>query len=663
VATSLPDGGGASRLRRILLAIVITLWACGPRAPAAPDARRSAADVEWTVYGGDNAQRKYSPLADIDAENASRLRIAWRWSSPDNDVVKRRPELHLNLFEATPVMADGVVYVATNLHNVAAIDATTGKTLWVYDSGARLESLPPPSYGFTHRGVALFRGPEGTRVLLASRGYLTALDGRTGRPIDTFGDGGRVDLTKGLRRPVDRRSYGQNSPPLVIGDVVVVGSVVNDGWGKKQAPPGDVRGFNARTGALLWTFHTVPQQGEVGNETWLDQSWRDTGHVNVWSMMSADEELGLVYLPLTSPTNDFYGGHRPGDNLFDESIVCLEAKTGKRVWHFQAVHHGLWDYDLPAAPVLADAVVDGRPRKILAQVSKQAFVYVLDRTTGAPIWPIEERPVPKSNVAGERASPTQPFPTKPPPFDRQGLTPDDLIDFTPGLRAAARKWLELFETGALFTPPSERGTLVVPGQVGGASWAGAAFDPETQMLYVPSVTNPHLVVVGKPPPDVGVEFDFVGRPIRDVLGAAGLPLTKPPYGRITAINLRTGDHAWMVPHGSGPRDHPLLRDLKLPPLGWPSRGFVLVTKTVLFAAQEPLVIREAGSGALRLEAAVREPFLRVLDKLTGRTMREIPLPANATGSPMTYRARGRQFVLVPVGGGGIPAELVALALE
>jgi quinoprotein glucose dehydrogenase len=575
--------------------------------------------------------------------------------------VQKDPSLHLNLFEGTPVMIGGVLYVSTSLHQVAAIDAASGRTLWVYDPGVH-ESGPPTSLGFTHRGVSAWGEGRERRIFHGTGdAYLLALDALSGEPIGSFGKEGRVDLTLGLRRPVDRKYYGVNSPPLVIGDVVVVGSIITDRWPYQEGLPGDVRGFDARTGKLLWTFHTVPRPGEVGYDTWLEGSAERAGQANVWTLMSADEELGYIYLPLSTPTNDDYGGHRPGDNLFGESIVCVEARTGRRVWHFQAVHHGLWDYDLPAAPVLADIVVEGKPIKALAQVSKQAFLYVLDRTTGEPVWPIEERPVPASTVAGEKASPTQPFPTRPAAFDRQGLSEDDLIDFTPALRAEARAIVSFFDYGPLFTPPTLKGLIVLPGRIGGGSWAGAAYDPESHVLYVPSVTLPYIVRLVEP--ETG-DAKHVSEVLRPQIGPQGLPLTKPPYGRITAIDLDTGEHLWMVPHGSGPRDHPVLKHLDLPPLGWNSRGFVFLTKTLLFSAQGPHVaqVRAPRMNSSEIFSTTREPLFRAFDKKTGELLFEIELPANAGGAPMTYETGGRQFIVVPIGGGGVPAELVALAL-
>lgn len=597
---------------------------------AAQHAPRTTGD--WIAYGADARNAKYSSLSDIDASNAKDLRIAWRWSSPDNAIAQARPGLHLNLFEGTPVALDGSLYVATGLHQVASIDARTGQTRWVYDPGIYKRGTPQ-RLGFVHRGVAVWR--PGGRVFLASGdGYLTALDTANGRPVDGFGQGGRVDLLEGVRRPVRRFQFGVNSPPIIVGDVVVVGSFVQDGWRTMQGPPGDVRGYDVRTGKLLWTFHTVPERDEEGAETWLNESWRYSGSTNVWTLMSADEDLGYVYLPTSTPTNDHYGGHRPGDNLFAESVVALDARTGKRVWHFQTVHHGVWDYDLPAAPVLA--AVDGRPRKVLAQVSKQAFVYVLDRQTGTPIWPIVERAVPQSMVPGETLSRTQPFPTRPAPFDRQGLAADDLIDFTPELRREASEILKSFDSGPLFTPPSERGAVMLPGAVGGASWAGAALDPESGWLYVPSVTNPYVVRLSKPAPGSSdMTYLSVGPDRFPLNGPDGLPTTRPPYGRITAIDLNSGDQKWMVPHGSGPRDHPRLRVLNLPPLGWPSRGFLLVTRTLLLAFQEPAVSPGYSevTNAFEFRATTREPRLRVFDKRTGQLLSETELPQMLVALP------------------------------
>jgi quinoprotein glucose dehydrogenase len=455
------------------------------------------------------------------------------------------------------------------------------------------------------------------------------------------------------------------SPPVVVRDVVVVGASIIDFPVSAHMAPGHVRGFDARTGQVRWMFHAIPQLGEPGSETWEGRSWNGAGGVNVWAPMSADEELGYVYLPFSTPANDYYGGRRHGDNLFAESLVCLEAATGQRVWHYQIVRHGVWDYDLPAAPNLADVTVDGRRVKAVAQVTKQGFVFVFDRVTGRPLWPIEERPVPQSRVPGEKTAATQPFPTRPAPIERQGVRPDDVIDFTPELRREALAILERHDFGPLYTPPSERGTILLPGVAGGASWSGAAVDPETGRLYVTSRTLPFVVTLTPPNVPIPIVDRYVGE-LRPLFGPRGLPLFKPPFGRIVAIDLTTGEHAWTVPLGEGPRSHPLLANLGLPRLGSPRRGFPLLTRTLLFAAQEARVVWARPAIDRRwteiLTLLPDEPALEVFDKTTGALLARVELPSNAHGALMTYRVRGKQYIVVPVGGANLPAELIALAL-
>jgi len=655
------------RTRTLLLLLIVATSLVGPSSCAVlkPAAESQALGRgEWPSYGGTLANAKYSLLDQVSAANVRQLRIAWRWQSPDHEIMDKNPQVETFVNEGTPIMVDGVLYVSTALSQVAALDPLTGRTLWVHDPKIH-EHGTPPNLGFVHRGVAHWRDGGDARILIGTgNAYLIALDARTGEPIPTFGVNGRIDLTEGLGRPVERRLYTVTSPPLIVGDVVIVGSSIMDWPARKDMPPGDVRGFDVRTGRHLWTFHTIPQAAQVGVETWENESWKTTGSANVWSIMSADAELGYAYLPVSTPANDYYGGHRHGDNLFAESLVCIEARTGKRVWHFQLVHHGLWDYDLPAAPNLVDITVNGQRIRAVAQVTKQGFVFVFDRITGRPVWPIEERSVAPSRVPGEKASPTQPFPTRPPPFDRQGLSADDVIDFTPELRRQALAILEPYDHGPLFTPPSERGTVTMPGPGGGGNWAGAAFDPENGRLYVPSLTVPAVLTVFSPSTAASPDR-YAGR-FRFLFGPGGLPLTKPPYGRITAIDLNTGDNVWMVPHGEGPRADPRLEALNLPRLGWSRFGFVLATRTLLFAGQAGRV-----TGARRAKDrpdsriftfATDEAKLRPFDKTTGELLAEIDLPANTQGSPMTYLAGGKQFIVIPVGGANIPAELVALSL-
>jgi quinoprotein glucose dehydrogenase len=473
-----------------------------------------------------------------------------------------------------------------------------------------------------------------------------------------FGDGGRVDVTAATG---GSRPYAWNGTPLVVRDVIVLGSSMadQDSAPRMGGPPGDVHAFDVRTGRLRWTFHVIPRAGELGVETWENEAWRYTGAANVWAPMSADDELGYLYLPTSSATNDMFGGHRLGANLFSSSIVCLDAATGRRVWHFQTVHHDLFDYDNPAAPILGDITVNGRRIKALFQITKQSFTYVLDRATGQPVWPINERPVPSSTVPGERASATQPIPSKPPPFERQGLTVDDLIDFTPQLREEALAVVRRYKIGPVFTPPSVAGddtlgTIQLPGSVGGADWTGAAFDPETGRLYVPSMTNPFVAnLLPGDPAQTDLRFRASTREL--IQGPRGLPLTKPPYGRITALDLNRGEQVWMVPNGDGPRDHPLLKPLNLPPLGHAVRAAPLVTKTLLFVSEGDQVnVRTPAGGGGR--------NLRAFDKNTGRVLWETDLGAGSTGTLMTYMFKGRQFIVVAIGGENHPGEFVALAL-
>ena len=430
----------------------------------------------------------------------------------------------------------------------------------------------------------------------------------------------------------------------------------------KTNVPGYVRGYDVRTGKRIWTFHTVPQAGEFGNQTWEKESWKYTGNTAVWAPMSGDEELGYVYLPVETPTGDYYGGHRPGDNLFGESLVCLDARTGNRVWHYQFIHHGIWDWDIPTAPTLLNLTVNGKPVKAVAQITKQAFVYVFDRVTGKPVWPIEERPVPQTDTPGEKTSPTQPFPTRPAAFDRQGISEADLIDFTPELKAEALEIASQYRMGPLFTPPSvvdaagKKGTLVLPATVGGGNWQGGAADPETGILYVPSVTNPSTIALVKG--GARTDMDWVARMTTDMQGPQGLPLVKPPWGRITAIDLNTGEHVWMQPNGSAPeaiRQNPALKGVDLSQAGNPERAPLLVTKTLLFAGD--------GAGLYSTPRNAGGPLFRALDKKTGRTLFEMKLPANETGIPMTYLLNGKQYIVVAIGAAGVPAELIALAVE
>lgn len=626
---------------------------------------------EWPHYAGTIGATKYSPLARIDAKNVKLLETVWTWDSPDNALAGTTTKERPGSFKATPIMIDGVLYTSTSLNLVAAIDAGSGKTLWTFDPKAYEAGRRPANSGWQHRGVSYWEGRidgrSEKRVFIATGvGDLIALDARSGAIISSFGKNGRVDLqAQLLRSEADRRTIGFNSPQLIVGDVIVIGCTVSERWGAQGNPVGHVQAFDVRSGEPKWIFHTIPQDKEPGVETWEDESWQRTGNANPWSMFSADPDLGIVYIPNTTPTNDYYGGDRKGHNLYAESLIAVDAQSGKLKWYFQGVHHGLWDYDFPAAPTLVDIKVDGKRIKAVAQVSKQGFTYVFDRATGKPVWPIEERPVPQSTVAGEQTAATQPFPTKPPAFARQGISENDIIDFTPELRAQAKKLLAEYTYGPLFTPPTvtgengKKGTLIQPGAMGGANWGGAGFDPESGYLFVQASNLYSLGALVKGDPAKG-QPAFVGGNTSGPRMANGLPLTKPPYGTVTAIDLNKGEIAWQVAHGDGPRDHPLLKGLNLPPLGASSHTFLssggpLVTKTLLFVNQ--VQTRADGPGF-----STTEFFMRAFDKKTGAVIWEHKMTDAPFGTPMTYEHEGKQYIVVAAGGGGNPARLVAFGL-
>jgi quinoprotein glucose dehydrogenase len=652
-------------------------------------AQNGAGQGEWRTYGGDLANTRYAPLDQINADNFKKLEIAWRFKT-DNLGPRREYQL-----EATPLVVNGVLYsTAGTRRAVVALDAATGEQLWVHAEreGPRGAAAPRQLSG---RGLAYWSDGIEARILYVTPGYrLIALNARTGAPVSGFGVNGIVDLKLDDDQEIDlvTGEVGLHATPIVAGDVIIVGAAHRSGAVPRgmRNVKGYVRGFDAHSGKRLWIFHTIPLVGEFGHDTWENESWVYTGNTGVWAQMSVDEELGLAYLPVELPTGDYYGGHRPGSGLFGESLVAVDLKTGKRRWHYQLVHHGIWDMDIPCAPILADIVVNGRTIKAVAQPTKQAFLYVFNRETGEPIWPIEERPVPRGDVPGEWYSPTQPVPLRPPAYDRQGVSIDDLIDFTPELRAEAVKVAERYRLGPLFTPPvvsrteGPLATLALPSNTGGTNWPGASYDPETHILYVFSQTNVSALGLVAPPEPKVSDMRYVqgsattgirasggtgsaagadapaaaiaaGEGSGPRLTVQGLPLIKPPYGRITAINLDRGEIVWQIPHGETPddiRQHPALKGLAIPRTGQVGYAGTLVTKTLLVAGEPRFTTTALGRGAM----------LRAYDKSTGREVGAVYMPAPQSGSPMTYMVNGKQYIVVSVSGGNYSGEFLAYRL-
>ncbi len=653
---------------------------------------------EWPTYGGDLGHTRYSALDQIDSSNFSELEVAWTFDAAN---FGPSPEYR---YQSTPLMINGRVFTtAGSRRAVVSLDAKTGEILWMHslDEGERGEYAPRQLSG---RGLAYWVSEDGSeeRVIYVTPGYrMMALDAVTGNPVASFGDNGIVDLKQDADQQIDliTGEIGLHSTPIVAKDVVIVGAAHRTGGNPKSREnvKGYVRGFNVHTGERLWIFHTIPLPGEYGNESWLNESSAYTGNTGVWAQISVDLDLETVYLPVEAATGDYYGAYRPGDNLFSESLVAVDLNTGERKWHYQLVHHGIWDHDIPCAPILADVVIDGQLRKIVAQPTKQAFLYVFDRVSGEPIWPIEERGVELGDVPGEWYSPTQPHPTKPPPYDRQGVSEEDLIDFTPELRAKGIEVASWHKMGPIFTPPvvssidGPLGTLMAPATGGGTNWPGGAYDPENNMVYV--VSNSSVTSLAVVPPYPGqsdmayiqgsalsgprtsggagssagggrTEFDAAqrarptssrGTPPRNLL-VDRLPLLKPPYGRLTAIDLRQGEIAWQVPHGQTPdriANHPALAGLDIPRTGQGASVGTLVTKTLVVAGEAELTSDENGT---------RRAMLRAYDKSSGVEVGAVELPAPQTGSPMTYMIDEEQYIVIAVSGSGVSGRLVAFKL-
>ncbi len=681
--------------KRFFVCSALALGACTTALAQLPSTKNG----EWPYYTADLKGSKYSPLDQVNASNFNQLEVAWRFKT---DNLGPRPEYKL---EGTPLMVKGVLYTTGGTRrSVVALDAATGEQLWVYSlrEGKRAAIAPRQLSG---RGVSYWTDGKGDdRIVFVTTGYrLIELNAKTGQPLTGFGKGGMVDLKEGMvtgtgqQIDLETGEAGLHSTPLVIKDVVIVGSSFKEGMTvvTRNNTKGLVRAFDARTGKLLWTFNTIPRPGEFGNETWENGSWAYNGNTGVWTQMTVDEELGLVYLPVESPTSDYYGGERPGDNLFGESLVCVDLKTGKRKWHFQIVHHPIWDYDLSSAPILADINVDGKAIKAVALPSKEAFLYVFDRVTGRPVWPIEERPVPQSDVPGEKTSPTQPFPTKPPAYGRNYLRiPDDLIDFTPEMRAQARDNIARYKTGPMFLPPvigdpqKFLGAINLGNASGGTNWPGAGYDPETHTVYAEANQSAVTPISLRTPPTGFTDIRYtMGRndtdfrvaegpgfgtaadapqPKRTAAPAAlapagplnvqGLSLVKPPYAVISAINLDKGDITWQVPYGETPdvvRNHPALKGLNIGNTGQPGSVGLLVTKTLVMLGDSQMTTTPQHP---------RAAMFRAYDKATGKEVGAIPMPAPQSGSPMTYSVNGRQYIVVAVSGGAYSGEYIAYRL-
>lgn len=708
---------------KALLTIVSTLFAglawmftvgAASDAPGQPSTKNG----EWPHYTADLKGTKYSPLDQIDASNFNKLEVAWRFKT---DNLGTRPEYKL---EGTPIMIKGVLYAtAGTRRSIIALDGKTGELIWAHSmrEGNRAAIAPRQLSG---RGLAYWTDGKGDdRVIYVTTGYrLVELNAKNGAIITSFGTDGMVDLKVGMvtgtgkQIDLETGEAGLHSTPLVVKDTVIIGSSFKEGMTvvTHNNTKGQVRAFDVRTGKLTWAFNTIPKPGEFGNDTWENGSSATNGNTGVWTQMTVDEDLGLVYLPVESPTSDYYGGERPGNNLFGESLVCVDLKTGKRKWHFQVVHHPIWDYDLSSAPILADINVNGKAIKAVALPSKESFLYVFDRVTGQPVWPIEERPVPQSDVPGEKTSATQPFPTKPPAYGRNFIkVPDDLIDFTPEMRAQAKDLIARYRVEGIFTPPvvgdpkgKWMGGLNLGNASGGTNWPGAGYDPETHIVYAQANQSAVTPISLRTPPDGFTDIRYVsGRndlPFRVAEGPGfgsaadapqqrrggaqaartapapaassatpaaprppagggfglqvqGLSLVKPPYGVISAVNLDKGELTWQVPYGETPdtvRNNAALKGMNIGNTGQGGSVGLVVTKTLVILGDSQVTSVTHPRGAM----------LRAYDKATGKELGAVWMPAPQSGSPMTYMLNGKQYIVVAVSGGNYSGEYIAYSL-
>jgi quinoprotein glucose dehydrogenase len=663
-------------MKKGVLVLAIVWLAAGPHdqpsAQSAPAKAAASDQGEWRTYGADLWSTRYKPFDQINKDNFNSLEVAWRFKT---DNLGPRPEFN---FQSTPLMVGGWIYTTAGTRRaVVALDAATGEMKWMHseDEGKRGEEAPRQLSG---RGLAYWSDGRNGRIIYVTPGYrMKALDARTGAPITSFGRNGAVDLKLENDQNMDliTGDIGLHAAPVIAKDVIIIGAAHTEGSRpeSRRNEKGYVRGYDVRTGKRLWIFHTIPEPGEYGSDTWEQDSESYTGNAGVWAQISVDEELGTVFLPVEMPTGDYYGGHRPGAGLFGESLVAVDLRTGKRKWHYQFIQHGIWDWDLPCAAIIADVTIDGRMRKVVMQPTKQGWLYVFDRVTGEPVWPIEERKVEQSDVPTEKSWPTQRFVTKPPAYERQGVTTDDLIDYTPELRAQAVKLISQFKIGPIFTPPvvskwpGPLATLMLPDVTGGANWQGGAYDPELGTFYI--FTNTNISAVGLIPgadrPQKPSDMNYVRGQVVDPANPKGpaipttiqgLPLVKPPYGRISAIDLQKGELLWQVAHGETPdniRNHPALKGLTIPRTGRQGRIGTLITKSLVIAGE---------GGLFTLPDGRRGAMLRAYDKRTGQDAGAVYMPAGQTGSPMTYMLNGRQYIVVAISGQNFPGELMAFRL-
>lgn len=685
--------------------VVGLVWVLSTGASVESPGQPSTKNGEWPHYTADLKGTKYSPLDQIDASNFNKLEVAWHFKT---DNLGTRPEYKL---EGTPLMIKGVIYAtAGTRRSIIALDGKTGELMWSHSmrEGNRAAISPRQLSG---RGLAYWTDGKGDdRVIYMTTGYrLVALNAHNGAVIPSFGKDGIVDLKEGMvtgtgqQIDLETGEAGIHSTPVVVKDTVIVGSAFKEGMTvvTHNNTKGQVRAFDVRTGRKIWTFNTIPKPGEFGNETWENGSWATNGNTGVWTQITVDEELGLVYLPVESPTSDYYGGERPGNNLFGESLVCVDLKTGKRKWHYQIVHHPIWDYDLSSAPILADINVNGKAIKAVALPSKQAFLYVFDRVTGEPVWPIVEKPVPQSDVPGEKTSPTQPFPTKPPAYARNYIKiPDDLIDFTPEMRAEAKDKLARYRVEGMFTPPVVGdpkhwlGGMNLGNASGGTNWPGAGYDPETHIVYAQANQSAVTPISLRKPPEGFSDIRYVagredqpwrvlegpgfgsaadakrpaprpqaaarppagaGQGAPSPLTVQGLPIVKPPYGVISAVNLDRGELQWQVPYGETPdavRNNPALKGINIGNTGQSGSVGLVVTKTLVIL----------GDSILTTSTHPRGAMLRAYDKANGKEVGAVWMPAPQSGSPMTYMIDGKQYIIVAVSGGSYSGEYIAYSL-